>query len=889
MADVAGIVRNAVPSIDETVVDYIVGFVKSAPQDADDDEDIASVVGPMLEDAGGDEAAIQNVLQQLQSLVLKESTNNVPKPHANGLAKLDKVVDMRREAALSKTAFIARQGTDLDSVSGRKVQSHVDTKKLAKAEAKIKAKWEKRVRNAEYETSKLIEPQEKSYEEFYLEVNPLDLSASKGKSKDIVVENFDISFAGLRILTNADLRISFGRRYGLCGRNGQGKSTLLRAISRREIAIPTHITILHVDQEIVGDETTALESVLAADVWRSTLLKQEKEINTRLNELEKEQDATAEIKAEKEDLSSRLGEVHAKLTEIEADKAESRAATILSGLGFPQEKQSFATKQFSGGWRMRLALARALFCKPDLLLLDEVTNHLDLNAVAWLEDYLQKWPNSLICVSHDRAFLNRVATDIIHQHSERLDHYKGNFAQFYATREERRKNQLKEYKAQMEYRAHLQAFIDRWRYNANRGPQAQSKIKVLEKLPVLEPPEDDAVVTFKFPEVEAISPPLLKMDDVNFGYTKDNILLKHVDINVDLESRIGVVGPNGAGKSTLLKLLTKQLEPTSGFVERHGRLRIAYFTQHHVDQLDVQSDISAAGYLAQKFHGKTEEEYRRHLGSFGISGTTALQPIRTLSGGQKSRVAFSMLCLQNPHILVLDEPTNHLDIESLDALAVACAKFAGGIICVSHDETFLTSTCKELWVCDHGTMTPFKGGRLYDLVYEFILMLRRLSLQGSHRAKRSSIGYLFVHYSYLIASCNGKCCAAHHFRLVRMPRRTCTRPRETAPEMPTDMDTTIDESASVNASLNKSTSDSGNSSAEIQMHMTTPMTVVCRRIEDVLSEVTRMRSNIDSMLVVVNVTKEQVAELKHKIDALDLWRTQTDSSRRDTILDTLYI
>ncbi|KAG6897375.1 hypothetical protein C0992_002144 [Termitomyces sp. T32_za158] len=369
---------------------------------------------------------------------------------------------------------------------------------------------------------------------------------------------------------------------------------------------------------------------------------------------------------------------------------------------------------------MRLALARALFVKPSLLLLDEPSNHIDLNALAWLEDYLQTWPGTLLVVSHDRAFLDAIATDIVHQHSGRLDYYKGNFTQFYSTKSERDRNLRKEYETQMEYRKHLQSFIDRWRYNANRAAQAQMKIKILEKLPDLQPPEQEETETFKFPETEKISPPLLQMSDVTFGYTPEKIILKNVYIDVGLDSRIAMVGANGAGKSTLIKILTGELNPIAGHVTRNGRLRIGYFAQHHVETLTPT--MTPVQFLASKFPGKTEQEYRSHLGNFQISGMTGMQLIGTLSGGQKSRVAFAVLSLQRPHVLLLDEPTNHLDIEGLDALMLALQKWNGGVIIISHDERFITTVAKELWVCGDQTVTKFKGDvQAYKVNLEFII------------------------------------------------------------------------------------------------------------------------------------------------------------------------
>lgn len=426
----------------------------------------------------------------------------------------------------------------------------------------------------------------------------------------------------------------------------------------------------------------------------------------------------------REGLDATLSDIHAKLSEMESDKAESRAASILAGLGFSEERQHYATKTFSGGWRMRLALARALFCEPDLLLLDgrpslkrlprcllnfiEPSNMLDVPSITFLSSYLQSYPSTLLVVSHDRAFLNEVATDIVHQHSERLDYYKGaDFDSFYATKEERRKTAKREYENQMAQRAHLQAFIDKFRYNAAKSSEAQSRIKKLEKMPILEAPESEYTVHFKFPEVEKLSPPIIQMTGVSFGYSPEKPLLKNIDLDVQLDSRIGIVGPNGAGKTTVLKLLIGQLQPSVGLISQNPRLRVGFFAQHHVDALDMNA--SAVGFMAKNYPGKQDEEYRRHLGAFGITGTTGLQKMALLSGGQKSRVAFACLSLTNPHILVLDEPSNHLDIEAMDALSSALRVFQGGVLMVSHDVTMLQNVCSSLWVCDNGSVEPFPG------------------------------------------------------------------------------------------------------------------------------------------------------------------------------------
>ncbi|KAJ4354518.1 ATP-binding cassette, regulator of translational elongation [Didymosphaeria variabile] len=727
-------IRAQIPGIDPVLSDYSVGYLTHAANsftsDADPNgpsplEEAAASITALLLSASGDlsaqnETTIHNLVDKFISrLNAQNGTDGERRQMAPSARKLDQAIHVGSRTHMSTTLGLAGGGVDLESANARKVESRVDRKKLEKAERKLKAKQDrKEFKNVEYEASKLLnQPNEtQSYEDFYMQVNPLMLgSDASAKSKDIKIDSFDISISGQRILSDTSLTLAYGRRYGLVGQNGIGKSTLLRALSRREVAIPTHISILHVEQEIMGDDTPALQAVLDADVWRKHLLKEQDKITKELAELEAERATMADTSADaaaldkqREGLDQTLSDVHSKLAEMESDKAESRAASILAGLGFSTERQQFATRTFSGGWRMRLALARALFCEPDLLLLDEPSNMLDVPSITFLANYLQGYPSTVLVVSHDRAFLNEVATDIIHQHSERLDYYKGaNFESFYATKEERRKTAKREYEKQMEVRAHLQAFIDKFRYNAAKSSEAQSRIKKLEKMPVLQAPEAEYSVHFKFPEVEKMSPPIIQMSGVTFGYSPDKILLKNVDLDVQLDSRIGIVGPNGAGKTTALKLLIGALAPTSGLISQNPRLRVGFFAQHHVDALDLND--SAVGFMSKKYHGRTDEEYRRHLGAFGITGMTGLQKMELLSGGQKSRVAFACLSLQNPHILVLDEPSNHLDIEAMDALSDALQKFEGGVLMVSHDVTMLQNVCKSLWVCDNGTIEHFDG------------------------------------------------------------------------------------------------------------------------------------------------------------------------------------
>uniref|UniRef100_A0A8B9QIL6 ATP-binding cassette sub-family F member 3 n=1 Tax=Apteryx owenii TaxID=8824 RepID=A0A8B9QIL6_APTOW len=574
----------------------------------------------------------------------------------------------------------------------------VNAKKLEKAEARLKAKQDKRMERDSLKSSGPLVLEEASASQAASKKETRMESSGKNKSYDVRIENFDVSFGERVLLTGADLNLAFGRRYGLVGRNGLGKTTLLKMIASQSLRIPSHISILHVEQEVAGDETPALHSVLECDTTRESLLQEERELTARVNAGRGEGTEGA-----------RLSEIYAKLEEIEADKAPARASVILAGLGFNAKMQQQTTKEFSGGWRMRLALARALFARPDLLLLDEPTNMLDVRAILWLENYLQTWQSTILVVSHDRNFLNAVATDIIHLHSQRLDTYRGDFENFMKIKEERLKNQQREYEAQQQYREHIQVFIDRFRYNANRASQVQSKLKLLEKLPELKPVDKESEVIMKFPDgFEKFSPPILQLDEVDFYYDPSHYIFHSLSVSADLESRICVVGENGAGKSTMLKILMGELAPVRGIRHAHRNLKIGYFSQHHVDQLDL--NISAVELLAKKFPGKTEEEYRHQLGSYGVSGELAVRPVASLSGGQKSRVAFAQMTMPCPNFYILDEPTNHLDMETIEALAKALNKFRGGVILVSHDERFIRLVCQELWVCENATVTRIEGG-----------------------------------------------------------------------------------------------------------------------------------------------------------------------------------
>lgn len=622
--------------------------------------------------------------------------NKVPRTQFHDLRPRKLLQPITIEGEFQKSALKDTSSIFLSSQTDMSLR--VDRKRLEKAEAKLRSKQERREAIATGLTlsapKRTFEPTTASTTQ---QVSKRDIKNESTKVRDIKLENFDISFGDRKLLTGADMTLVFGRRYGLCGRNGYGKSTLLRMISTRQLIIPKHITILHVEQEVVGDDTTVIDSLLQTDEVRYRLIIRERELS-----------------AHKGDMNDRdlkeLADVHAKLQELEADSEPARASGILYGLGFTQAMQQRPTREYSGGWRMRIALARALFAQPDLLLLDEPTNMLDFKANIWLREYLTtKWESTLLVVSHDREFLNAVPTDILHLHSQRLDAYKGNYDLFIRSKAEKIRNQMREYESQQQLRQHTQEFIDRFRFNAKRAALVQSKIKMLEKLPEIKPVEKESAVVFKFPEPSAISGTLFQLDDVCFKYTPDGpMILQNVNISASLESRICIVGDNGSGKTTLLKIITSEVEPTGGEKRGKSSAIIGYFSQHHVDQLPM--DLNPVQCLAKRFPGKPLEIYRASLGKFGITGDLALQSIETLSGGQKSRVAFASMIMSNPHMLVLDEPTNHLDVESIEALAEALIKFQGAVVLVSHDEQFIKTVCKELWLVENGSVTCLKDG-----------------------------------------------------------------------------------------------------------------------------------------------------------------------------------
>ncbi|XP_052246443.1 ATP-binding cassette sub-family F member 2-like [Dreissena polymorpha] len=521
--------------------------------------------------------------------------------------------------------------------------------------------------------------------------------ASHPESRDVHLDRMTIRFHGAELLVDSRLELNCGRRYGLIGLNGCGKSTLLAALAHKELPIPDHIDTFLLRREMPPSDKTALECVM--------------EVDTERIRLERE----AEVLGSKDDHEShdRLMDVYERLEEMDSVQAERRAAYILNGLGFTRKMQGTAVKHFSGGWRMRIALARALFIKPALLLLDEPTNHLDLNACVWLEDELKTYKRILVVISHSQDFLNGVCTNIIHMNKKLLKVYGGNYDSYIQTRWELEENQMKKYRWEQDQIAHMKNYIARFGHgSAKLARQAQSKEKTLKKMVdggLAEKVTADKTLSFYFPSCGTLPPPVIMVQHVSFRYNDQSAYIyKDLDFGVDLDTRVALVGPNGAGKSTLLKLIVGELIPTDGLIRRHSHLKIGRYHQHLHEILDMS--MSALDWMMMKFPEiKEREEMRKIIGRFGLSGQQQIVPMRSLSDGQRCRVIFAWLSWQSPHLLLLDEPTNHLDIETIDALADAINEFEGGMILVSHDFRLISQVTDEIWICANEKITKFEG------------------------------------------------------------------------------------------------------------------------------------------------------------------------------------
>jgi ATP-binding cassette subfamily F protein 3 len=504
------------------------------------------------------------------------------------------------------------------------------------------------------------------------------------------ISDLRFALAGRLLFDGASAVVPAGHKVGLVGRNGTGKSTLFRLIRGElapdsgEIELPPRVRIGGVDQEAPASDRSLLDTVLAADDERAALL----------------------AEAERATDPARIAAIQTRLADIGAWSAEARASAILKGLGFTPADQARPCGDFSGGWRMRVALAGVLFAAPDLLLLDEPTNYLDLEGAVWLESFLARYPRTAIVISHDRGLLNRAVGAILHLEDRRLALYPGPFDRFAETRAARLAVAEAERRKQEARRKHLQSFIDRFRAKASKAAQAQARLKMLARLQPIATPEEAALARFSFPEPEALAPPILRLEQAAVGYG-GRAVLSRLDLRIDQDDRIALLGRNGEGKSTLARLIAGRLPPMAGRVVRAGRLRTGYFAQHQLDELDAAA--TPLEHLRRRRPDEPVARLRARLAGFGLTADQAETAAARLSGGQKARLALLLATLDAPQLLILDEPTNHLDLESREALVEALTAYRGAVILISHDMHLVQLVADRLWLVEGGRVRPWEA------------------------------------------------------------------------------------------------------------------------------------------------------------------------------------
>ena len=505
------------------------------------------------------------------------------------------------------------------------------------------------------------------------------------------INDLTYRIGGRDILNNASVHIPAGHKVGVVGRNGAGKSTLLNLILGKlsgdggSIRCARRARLGMVAQEAPGGPQTLLDNVLEADTERAALL----------------------AEADSATAPDRIGEIHQRLLDIEAHSAPARAAAILAGLGFDEADQGRPLSEFSGGWRMRVALAAILFAAPDLLLLDEPTNYLDLEGSLWLEDYLRRYPHTVLLVSHDRDLLNNAITAILHVDRGGLTLYRGGYDTFEATRRERQEQQERLRQRQDAARKHMQAFVDRFRYQANKARQAQSRLKALGRMRPIAEAAVDPSVNFRFPAPGELRSPIVSLDRAAAGYEAGVPILSGLDLRIDGKDRIALLGRNGNGKSTLAKLIEGRLAPMAGDIRRSGKLRTGFFAQHLIE--DLQPQDTPVTHLQRLLPDLKEAALRARLGTFGLIQDKAETTVQHLSGGERARLVLALITAKAPHLLILDEPTNHLDVDARQALVQALNDFPGAVLLISHDRHLLELTTDRLWLVADGQVTPWEG------------------------------------------------------------------------------------------------------------------------------------------------------------------------------------
>jgi ATP-binding cassette, subfamily F, member 3 len=526
-----------------------------------------------------------------------------------------------------------------------------------------------------------------------------------------------VRLGGRLILDSASASLPPRSRVGLIGRNGAGKSTLLKMIAGLAdsdggtVETPRNTRIGYVAQEAPGGAATPFETVLAADTERARLLEAAEQL----------QDVYA------------LGEIHEQLNAMDAHGAPARAARILAGLGFDESAQHQPLSAFSGGWRMRVALAALLFSEPDLLLLDEPSNHLDLEAEIWLESFLKSYRKSVVVVSHERDLLNKVVDHILHLEGGKTTLYVGGYDAFERQRRERQAQVDAQRVQQEAKRAKLQAYVDRWRYKAHTARQAQSRLKAIARMEPIAAAAEDPTLVFEFPDPKELRPPLIVLDHAAVGYVADRPVLSNLDLRIEPDDRVALLGRNGNGKTTLARLLSGQLAPMAGNVVASGKLRVGYFAQHQVE--DLVAEETPLQHMARVLPDAKSGMVRAQLGRFGFSGDKVHLAVGKLSGGERARLALALITREAPHMLILDEPTNHLDVDAREALVQALNEYAGAVVVVSHDRHLLELTADRLILVDAGTAQPFDGS-LDD--YRDLVLGRRTAVERDKSSKKQS-------------------------------------------------------------------------------------------------------------------------------------------------------
>ena len=508
----------------------------------------------------------------------------------------------------------------------------------------------------------------------------------------LIIDDVSVRIAGRLLIDHASVTLPAGSKTGFVGRNGTGKSTLFRVITgdlapeSGTISLPKHTRIGQVAQEAPGTEESLIEIVLQADKERTALL------------------AEAETASD----PHRIAEIHTRLADINAYSAESRAGAILSGLGFSAEAQLKPASAFSGGWRMRVALAAVLFAEPDLLLLDEPTNYLDLEGVLWLVDYVKRYPHTVLIISHDRDLLNSATSSIMHLDQKKMTFWRGNYDQFERQRLEKLELQQKQHAKQEAHRKHMESFVERFRAKATKARQAQSRLKALEKLKPIELYVDSHVQPFSFPDAEKkAASPIIALDRADVGYAPGKPVLRNVTLRIDNDDRIALLGSNGNGKSTLAKLIAGRLDAENGSLTISPNLKVAFFAQHQLD--DLMPEENAIEHVRKLMPLEPEAKVRSRVAQMGLSTEKMLTPAKELSGGEKARLLMGLATFHGPNLLILDEPTNHLDIDSREELVHALNSFNGAVILIAHDRHLIEATMERLWIVRQGSVQPFEG------------------------------------------------------------------------------------------------------------------------------------------------------------------------------------